>query len=304
MAFRLFFGMLATLGSISTDPRDASRAQIYQDNVRQIQVQNLNPLNTFYSEINHFADLSWDEVQSRFLGLIPIRTHRDSEDNFSSSPTAWEKAVASLDWRMSPGKISPILDQGDCGSCWAFATAATVESTIAIRSGKNVIKLSEQQFLDCSSNRGGCQGGYLSRSFEYVKLSGLYPVHIYNRSYVAMDNQTCLAQSLRRTSPVQPSKIRRARIGNGERFILRSLLSGVVTVGFAVEQPFLFYKNGSYNGICAPVMNHAMVIVGYTLKDWIVRNSWGEHWGENGYVRIPRGQNKCQINSYVIAVDP
>lgn len=305
MLFRFLFGLLATLSSLTSANFDQtfelSRAQVYQENLRFIEIQNLNPSNTFSSKINHFADYSWDEIQLRFLGLNPIRTHRDFETSLSESPFSSDKKIkTSLDWRASPGKIAPIQNQGACGSCWAFATVTTVESTIAIQKNQTVIKLSEQQLLDCSSNRFGCQGGYLSRSFDYVKNFGLVPSSVYNRSYVAMDNQTCLAQAPR----LSTTRIRRFRLGTGEAFIVRSLLTGVVTVGFAVERPFLFYQNGSYNGLCGSVMNHAMVIVGYTPQDWIVRNSWGELWGENGYIRIPRGRNKCQINSYVFAVDP
>lgn len=266
--------------------------------IRLIQNENSNPLNTFRVGLNKFSNYSWIELQRCYLGLIPIQiqqrhSSQENEDNTKnmSPPTI-------LDWRLVSNKISPVYDQGNCGSCWAFATTATVESSVAIQKKNNVVKLSEQQLLDCSSNRFGCNGGYLKKSFDYVKFFGLYPYNIYERSYCAQDNQTCISSS----SMTPRIRFRSSQTRSGETFILRSLQNGVVAIGFAVAQPFMFYISGIYNGQCGTVINHAMVIVGYTPQVWIVRNSWGRDWGENGYVYIPRGQNKCQINSYVTAV--
>jgi C1A family cysteine protease len=84
--------------------------------------------------------------------------------------------------------------------------------------------------------------------------------------------------------------------------MLNALQTGVITIVFGVAQPFSLYNNGTYTGPCAKTPNHAMNVIGYTAQHWIVRNSWGTEWGENGFAKIPRGQNKCRIEDYVVSV--
>lgn len=237
---------------------------------------------------NTFSSMEWDTFQATYLGLKHIAAPPKRMQN---EDLPQRGIPVALDWRLS-NRVNRIQDQGNCGSCWAFATMCTIESTYAIRTGV-LVKLNEQQLLDCSRNRRGCRGGYLVNSFQFARSKGLSTS--YPNPYSARDNYTCFR------SPWNV-KVSRYVIGSGESFILNALQKGVVTVAFGVDQPFVLYKNGTYTGSCAMTPNHAMNIIGYDAQTWIVRNSWGAQWGEDGYVRIPRGQNKCRINDYVVSV--
>jgi len=205
---------------------------------------------------------------------------------------------AVLDWRNLNGNwVTSIKDQGDCGSCWAFATTAVLESMVKI--SKNMsedIDLSEQMLVSCSGAGNCIDGGYEYRAAEYIKNTGISRESCY--PYTAND-APCNPCS-RWMSQVVIIKswewVSTSIIG-----IETALQSGPVTTYMTVYSDFYHYSNGIYNVTAGAteVGGHLVAIIGYdhTNGYWICKNSWGTDWGENGFFRIQMGQANTGIQN-------
>jgi len=208
-----------------------------------------------------------------------------------------EELPSSIDWRRAL-VITDVKDQGQCGSCWSFAAAESVESYYAIAGGKLSV-LSEQQILDCTPNpnqcggTGGCGGATAELAFDQLtKMGGLSSEWTYPYTSYYGENSVC---NTTRTHPVakvtgyvnlptnQPSHIMR-------HLALRGPLAISVDAG-----KWSFYESGVFDGCnqTNPDLDHAVQLVGYGTDEfngdyWIVRNSWSPSWGESGYIRLKR----------------
>lgn len=205
---------------------------------------------------------------------------------------------ASVDWRQhNPPVVSAVKDQGGCGSCWAFSTAETMESAVAIASGK-LLTFSEQQLVDCAPNpqhcggTGGCSGSVQEVAMNYSKMAGITTEASY--PYTA------------RTGQCQPDKIKSVASIDGYVKLptndYNALMNAVATIGpiaISVAASWTFYSGGIFNGDCGWIVDHAVQLVGYGSDNgkgyWIVRNSWGSGWGESGYIRISREADSSKV---------
>nr|BAA84280.1 Cysteine proteinase [Clonorchis sinensis] len=202
-----------------------------------------------------------------------------------------------FDWR-EHGAVGPVLDQGKCGSCWAFSVIGNVVGQWFRKTG-HLLALSEQQLVDCDYLDDGCDGGYPPQTYTAIqKMGGLelasdYPYtgvggicHMDKSKFVAYINGSTI---LPLSEKVQAQKLR--AIGP-----LSSALNA---------DTLQLYKGGIMRPKwCDPAgVNHAVLTVGYGVQNgkpyWIVKNSWGEDFGEEGYFRIYRGDGTCGINSIV-----
>jgi len=205
----------------------------------------------------------------------------------------------SLEWGDKKA-VASVKDQGQCGSCWAFATAGALESWWFIKNGLTgtIADLSAQQMVDCSKDTCyGCQGGWPYKALEYVTAKGLcswtgYP-------YTARDG-TCKDTSC---TPVIPAGALKSYTNvSGEPGILDALQVGPVSVLVEADtSAFQFYHTGVLDSpSCGHQIDHAIVATGYgTLsgkKYWNVKNSWGVGWGDQGYVKIVRDKKMCAID--------
>jgi cathepsin H len=212
---------------------------------------------------------------------------------------------SSWDWS-DHGGVSPVKDQGSCGSCWTFSTVGCLEAAQLIQNGR-LVTYSEQQLVDCAGafDNHGCNGGLPSHAFEYLNYAGgistedAYP-------YYAVD----------RACTVDPSTFKLSvghsqNITEGDEDELKTAVyKQPVSVAFQVVDDFDGYKEGVYTSTnCASGpsdVNHAVLAVGYGTDEsgmdyWIVKNSWGTTWGDKGFFKIERGVNMCgiaQCNSY------
>jgi len=211
------------------------------------------------------------------------------------------KIYPSWDWRQW-GKVTSVKNQGKCGSCWAFSATGAVESLWAI-SNHTLIDLSEQELVDCSSNFGnsGCQGGWMNNAFDFIQQNGLTSEA--NYPYTATNgtcNYTLAAQSnITRIDGYQ------VPVANSSVWLEISLLTNPVSVAVQADQKiWQLYKGGVVTKNCGTDLDHGVLVVGYNsvvqTPYFIVKNSWGTQWGEQGYIRIgvQDGAGVCGIQMY------
>tara|TARA_Y100000996_G_C22441023_1_gene609793 strand:- start:77 stop:883 length:807 start_codon:yes stop_codon:yes gene_type:complete len=213
--------------------------------------------------------------------------------NLEYTPTIWNKNEVipnNYDWRKNDA-VSSIKNQQQCGSCWAFSSTEAVEGAWAIKN-KLLFNLSEQELVDCSYYLGneGCMGGYMTQGFQYVIDHGL----CLNESYpYTASSQDCLNTTC--TSVVKITNYSLVE-SNNETILANAVFKQPISVAIqANSQSFQFYSSGIYDDPnCGFDLDHGVLIVGYgydntqDIKYWIVKNSWGKSWGENGYIRILR----------------
>ncbi|XP_076259754.1 procathepsin L-like [Rhynchophorus ferrugineus] len=202
------------------------------------------------------------------------------------------EAPAHVDWRGSA--VTPIKNQGDCGSCWAFSLTGSTEGAYALKTG-NIVLLSEQQLVDCTMDINyGCGGGYLEDNFPYISEKGLQSENSY--PYEGVDGK-CRYDESNVVTRVDDYVV----IANDET-ALQNAVGTVGPVSVSINADFIqFYESGIFHlSLCYIFgLNHGVLAVGYGSENgtdyWVVKNSWGADWGENGYIRFKRGVNECGI---------
>lgn len=221
---------------------------------------------------------------------------RATDEDAITLPIDSDKEVPDLvDWR-NDGIVGDVKNQGNCSSSWAFSAVAALEGLNAQITG-NLIQLSEQNLLDCSNRKQshGCDGGDLFNAFNHVKSKGIDSEKDY-----PYDGKKNKCRSSKRNIAPKFATIYKVEAGNEEALKFASSLQ-IVSVAIQASKDFLFYTGGIFNESCSQPaqLNHALAIVGYGRDKeqdfWIARNSWGDDWGENGYIRIKRGENLCGI---------
>lgn len=202
-----------------------------------------------------------------------------------------------FDWR-SKGVITPVKNQGDCGSCWSFSATGAMESIYTIKTGIQV-SFSEQELIDCSNkyNDMGCNGGTMTGAFRYAIDNG-----ICHERDVPYDNTThsCMKDSCKNKSFFTDCKILPSA---APLKMLRYIQNQPLSVAIQANHPmFKFYKSGIITSIeCGDTPDHGVLIVGYGSENgidyWLVKNSWGTDWGDHGYVKIGRdvSENKYGV---------
>jgi cathepsin L len=237
--------------------------------------------NTWEAGINEFSDLSPEEFNKIYLsGLeVPAELPVSEEVDISALPN-------DVDWR---GKaVTPVKNQGQCGSCWAFSATGAMEGYSATKRG-SLPNLSEQQLVDCAGSAGnhGCNGGWPSSAIKYAQGKGSCS----QQSYPYTGRQgTCKSCTNVYTPPG-------SRGGSGESTLASQLNSFPISIALDASGGFQSYKSGVFNGPCGTQLNHAVLAVGYNAQSWIVKNSWGTGWGSGGYIFMARGKNLCGLSN-------
>jgi len=243
-----------------------------------------------------------NKEKSYDLGLNNKETN--SEINYFLKETSSPK-FSPIDWR-DQDLFNEVRDQGDCGACWAFAVTGTMEAHFTLKTGIKNEYLSVQQLVDCDTKEKGCKGGWPSIAYNYIQKSGL--VSDENYPYEAKTN-TCKSDIVSSSNKYMISKFNSCEEDecNNNNFFNSLLQKGPFAVVIdAYNTEFFNYKSGIYNQSCAEP-NHAIILVGYgkdekTGEDyWIIRNSWSNSWGMNGYGYVKNDMNNyysCNINRY------
>lgn len=296
--FKQRFGVLR-----ATPAEDNFRLKVFEKNVALI--EEVNSKNLGYSfGVNQFADMLKDEFSAAYTGLGSWKdslfwgTFGQEEAKKEKIDEAKYKPI--VDWS---DQLNPVAQQKGCASCYAFSSIAPLELQIFKEQGKK-IQLAPQELVDCSGDEGntGCKGGWMHQTYDYIIKKGELSMES-NYPYLAQDANSCRLDKAKVQIPLKSYVQLKPHLPSE---IMDHLQETVVPS--AVDcSGLMFYKEGVFNGECNSNINHAVVIVGYGedkgSKYWKVKNSWGETWGEKGYIRIQREivnghQGKCGITDY------
>lgn len=291
------------------------RRKIFVENYRRIVAHNrlydANRL-SFNCSINRYTDLTTEEFVERHTGLKNsitdkasalrrIKMYGKSLFNSRFPRRKISKNVTNeIDWR--PLAVTDVKQQGNCGCCWSFASAGALEGQI-FRKYNRLVSISAQNLIDCihTNDTDGCDGGLMTDAFKYVQENrGVLSDDDY--PYDGQQNSLCRHDE-RKASAYCKGFV---ELPSGSEIDLQQAVKEIGPIAAGIDASFLsiqFYQSGIYfePGCNSIDINHAILVVGYGADGdgseyYIVKNSWGDGWGEQGYLRIARNKNNhCGI---------
>lgn len=289
-----FVAWMRSTNNVFTGDEYHFRLGVYLANSRLVQQHN-QAKKTFTVSLNKFACYTAAEYKS-LLGHKSLGKRAPK----IAANTKLGDIPDSFDWR-EKNIVNAVKDQGQCGSCWAFSVIQAQESQWAKVKGE-LPSLSEQNLVDCCTECSGCSGGDEWCSYQYVidNQDGLWNTEI-DYPYTAIDG-SCKFQKDKGVCQVK-GWYRPTTTQNEDELAEKLVSDGVVSVAIdASHWSFQLYTSGIYDEpSCMPEeLDHAVGLVGYGAEDgvkyWIIRNSWGAFWGEDGYIRMVRGKgNQCGV---------
>jgi len=289
-------------GKTYSSPKERTqRVAIFTKNLDYIRAHQAKPNREWDLKMNVFGDLSNEEFVAQYTGYNPIK--RSYLRSLNEKEAELEAAAPTdVDWR-DQKKVTGVKDQGQCGSCWAFSAVGSIESGYAIDNNVDAtVTVSEQQLVDCAGPEGnqGCNGGLMDQAFQYVMDNGglcteaAYP-------YKAVDG-TCQTTC---TKTLTISGFTDVTPNNSTALLNACALRPISIAVDAAGSDWQFYSGGviSDSG-CGTQLDHGVLLVGYKTSTnpayWIVKNSWGSSWGNQGYIYIKNDKGNddgiCGIN--------
>jgi len=280
----------------NTKAEHDKRFEIFKENMEKIKKHN-NGGHSWTMGITQFSDMTPQEFKEYIAcGSLKHKLSKTVHD----APADWGKnTTASIDW-VTKGAVTPVKNQGQCGSCWAFSTTGAIEGRYFVAKGE-LNSLSEQDLVDCSKENSGCNGGLMDYGFEFVEGNGGlcseddYP-------YVAYAHFRCEEDGCSKEDPINSY----VDVSATTSALESACNDGPVAIAIEADQSaFQQYDGGVLTAACGASLDHGVLLVGYGTDGsddyWKVKNSWGADWGESGYIRLCRncnannGKGQCGI---------
>lgn len=270
------------------------RFEIFRENM--IIAEHHNSMQSSYElGVTPFADITTEE----FIKMHTLLPFQQKCDPFHANSA---NVPDMMDWR-NHDAVTDVKNQGQCGSCWSFSATGAMEGAWAI-SKNELISLSEQQLVDCSSSYGnhGCNGGLMDGAFHYAMENGMCSESDYEYTAVGGTCKEC-SPEVKISGCVDVTH-------NNEIDLKTAVSIGPVSVAIEADtKAFQLYTSGVLTGdACGTNLDHGVLVVGYGTDDnipfWLVKNSWGESWGEAGYIKIGRSESTSDKGVCGIAMQP
>jgi C1A family cysteine protease len=249
---------------------------------------------------NEFSHMSLDEFRD-YMHLGLGRSDPIEPATFiHEAPTNKASIPDSVDWS-TQGAVTPVKDQGQCGSCWSFSATGALEGAYYLKNG-NLKSYSEQHLVSCDTTDSGCNGGLMDNAFAWAKSNGglcLESDYVYT-SGTSGKSGSCEASSCSKDTGIAPKSYTDVQKFSDDS-MMSALAQQPVSIAIEADQSaFQLYKSGVLTAACGSRLDHGVLAVGYgTWTDgtdyYKVKNSWGESWGMDGYILLERG-NTDNIN--------
>ena len=252
----------------------------------------------FTLKLNKFSDLTNSEFVKTHNGYRMSEQASTHKAVFVPDPHF--QVPSTVDWR-DKGYVTEVKDQGGCGSCWAFSTTGALEGQHFRKTGK-LVSLSEQNLIDCDSKNDGCDGGDQELAFKYIRDNGGIDTE---KSYPYEEKQGKKCRYSTNSTGTNCTGYIKVKQYNEDALVNATASVGPISVSIdASRNSFTQYSSGVYyEPMCSEdldSLDHAVLVVGYGTENgqdyWLVKNSWGTDWGENGYIKMARNRkNNCGI---------
>lgn len=237
---------------------------------------------------NQFSGMDTDDFREYMQNTNLTISLKNSTNN--------QTIPESVDWR-TQNAVTPVKDQGQCGSCWAFSTTGSLEGIYAIQTG-DLVSFSEQQLVDCDNFKHGgkdhgCNGGLMDNAFSWIhENDGLCSEESY--PYISGSGATEKCQTTCDNLPT--SQIQSwVDVESSDNALMQAIAQQPVSVAIEADQiDFQLYKSGVLTSDCGTTLDHGVLVIGYGTENdenyYLVKNSWGTTWGDEGYIKLGRGQ--------------
>jgi len=246
--------------------------------------------------VNQFTDMTQEEFVEKVLTKM---TNLNTLQPKTFIEETYEPVANGVDWR-TQGVVSPVKNQAQCGSCWAFSTTGLLESTYKLKKG-SIPNFSEQQLVDCCGKKGfqcqGCNGAWPEWALNYVASAGIASQSAY--PYKGVEGACATTATEKILNTAKPWTM----VATGNVAALKTTLNASPVSICIDASNWSAYKSGVFSNCGTTNLNHAVLAVGYDdAGNWFVKNSWGTTWGVSGYITLGPG-NTCGLANHALTAN-
>jgi len=284
------------------------RLAAFRDNLDYIEAHNEQTERTYELGLNAYSHLTSEEFADMFhLGALRPPMLRRGSAEVHAAPKDMSAVPASVDWTSVANVVTPVKNQGNCGSCWSFSATGAIEGAYGIKNGKQADAkgFSEQELVSCDTTDAGCNGGWMDDAFAWTQKNGGLPTETdypYT-SGTSGSSGTCQKTGHVMVAAAAPKGYVDVTPGSVDAMMSAVAKTPVSIAIQANQRDFQNYKSGVLTGTCGQRLDHGVLNVGYGVYTdaaktpyWKVKNSWGTGWGMGGYILIERSSaDKCGV---------